>query len=159
MLEQHKQKAAWVVICVACVGGFEGLRTSTYFDVGGIPTACFGETKNIKVGDKFTAKQCEEMLGNRIERDFGPGVDKCIRHALPPHRKAAYTSFAYNVGTSAFCGSSVARKENLGDYTGACNSLMAWNKIKVGGVLIYSPGLNNRREQERQLCLKEPTWQ
>jgi lysozyme len=151
--EQHQKKAAWITLCVACVAGFEGLRTSTYFDVGGIPTVCFGETKNIKVGDKFTPEQCKNMLGDRLIRDFGPGVDKCVHHPLPPPRKAAYTSFAYNVGIKAFCGSTAARKENAGDIEGACNALMSWNKIRVAGVMVYSPGLNNRREEERQLCL------
>ena len=148
-----QQKVAWVTICVSCVGGFEGLRTSTYFDTGGVPTVCFGETKNIKPGDKYTAQQCKEMLGSRIENDFGPGVDKCIRKALPPNRKAAYTSFAYNVGVSAFCHSSIAKHENAGNVIAACDSLMAWNKIRVAGVMVYSPGLNNRRTEERKLCL------
>lgn len=148
-----KQVAAWVLICTTCVAGFEGLRTSTYFDVGGVPTACFGETQGIHPGDKFTTQQCYEMLGSRIEKDFGPGVDRCIHHPLPPERKAAYASFAYNVGVAAFCKSSIARKENAGDVIGACNALMLYNKINVGGVLVYSPGLNNRREQERKLCL------
>jgi len=149
-----KKGAAWVVICTSCVAGFEGLRTSTYFDVGGVPTVCFGETKNIKPGDKFTAEQCRQMLGDRIERDFGPGVDRCIRHALPPNRKAAYVSFAYNAGVGAFCGSSVARLENEGKPMEACNALMKWNKITVGGVRVYSPGLNNRRTEERKLCME-----
>ncbi|MDP3939818.1 MAG: lysozyme [Deltaproteobacteria bacterium] len=115
---------------------------------------CFGETKNIRPGDKYTAAQCQQMLGDRIERDFGPGVDRCVNHALPPERKAAYTSFAYNVGVGAFCSSTTARLENAGDHVGACNALMRWNKIRVVGVLVYSPGLNNRRAEERALCLE-----
>lgn len=147
-----KKTAAWLTIACAFVAGAEGLRTSTYFDVGGIPTACFGETKSIKTGDTFTPAQCTEMLAGRLERDYGPAVDRCVNHPLPPERKAAYASFAYNVGAAGFCGSSVARLENDGDYAGACEALMKWNKIRVAGVLIYSPGLNNRRVQERALC-------
>lgn len=153
MATKTQKTTAWVTICVACVAGFEGLRTSTYFDVGGIPTICFGETKNIKVGDKFTPEQCKAMLADRIVKDFGPAVDRCISHPLPPNRKAAYTSFTYNVGASAFCTSSTARLENEDRYMEACNALMKFNKIRIGGVLIYSPGLNNRREEERKLCL------
>ena len=153
MTPKQRKTAAWVTIAVAATAGFEGLRTSTYFDVGGIPTICFGETKNIKVGDKFTPEQCKQMLGDRLVNDFGPAVDRCVNHPLPPERKAAYTSFTYNVGASAFCKSSIARLENEGDVIGACNALMKYNKIRVVGVLIYSPGLNNRRTEERQLCL------
>ena len=148
-----KKVAAWVIVCATVVAGFEGLRTSTYFDVGGVPTVCFGETKNINPGDKYTPAQCREMLGNRLVTDFGPGVDRCVRHALPDTRKAAYTSFAYNVGVGAFCRSSVAKRENAGDVVGACDALLLYNKITVAGVLVYSPGLARRRQQERQLCL------
>ena len=149
----RKQVATWAVICATFVAGFEGLRTSTYFDVGGIPTVCFGETQGIRVGDTFTPEQCRDMLADRIVRDFGPGVDRCVNHPLPPARKASYTSFAYNVGIAAFCRSSVARKENAGDVAGACDALLLYNKITVAGVKVYSPGLNNRRVQERELCL------
>ena len=149
----NKKLAAWVLVAVTSVAGFEGLRTSTYFDVGGVPTACFGETQGITPGETFTPAQCREMLVERIVNDFGPGVDACIQHTLPPERKAAYTSFAYNVGVSAFCGSSVARFENAGKPIEACDALLRWNKITVAGVKVYSPGLNKRREQERRLCL------
>ena len=148
-----RQVAAWVVIAATAIAGFEGLRTSTYFDVTGVPTACFGETQGITPGEKFTPEQCREMLGDRIEKDFGPGVDRCITHTLPPARKAAYVSLAYNIGVSAFCGSSVARHENAGRFVEACDALLRWNKITVAGVKVYSPGLNKRREQERALCL------
>lgn len=145
--------ALWLAICTPCVAAFEGLRTYVYADIGGIPTACFGETHGIKWGDTFTREQCEQMLLGRLERDYGPGVDKCITHPLPPQRKAAYTSLAYNIGVAGFCGSSIARKENAGDPAGACDAIMLYNKVRVHGVLVYSPGLNNRRTEERKLCL------
>lgn len=149
-----RKSAAWVGICIACVAGFEGLRTSTYFDVGGVPTACFGETKGIRVGDKFTVEQCKQMLGDRIEKDFGPGVDRCVQHELPPARKAAYVSIAYNIGIAAFCGSTIVKKENAGDPAGACDAMLKWTKIRVAGVLVTSRGLTNRRAQERELCME-----
>lgn len=148
-----KKPVAWFAVCVACVSGFEGLRTTAYFDVGGVPTACFGETRGIRVGDTFSPDQCKTMLVDRVKNEFGPGVDRCIRHPLPPERKAAFVSFAYNAGVPAFCGSSVARKENVGDTRGACDAMLLWNKVRIGGVLIPSPGLNKRRQQERALCL------
>lgn len=149
-----KKVAAWIAICVAFVAGFEGLRTTPYHDVGGVPTACFGETKNIKMGDRFTVEQCKQMLGDRIEKDFGPGVDHCIKHELPPKRKAAYVSLAYNIGVGAFCASSTARLENAGHPAEACNAMVRYDKIRVNGVLTYSRGLHNRRLEEIELCLE-----
>lgn len=148
-----KRAAPWVALCIACTAAFEGLRTSAYFDVGGVPTACFGETAGIKIGDKFTAEQCREMLSNRIVEDFGPAVDRCVGHELPPHRKASYTSLTYNIGVGAFCGSSVVRHEKAGNVQAACDAMLLWNKVRIAGVLVYSPGLNNRRVEERKLCL------
>lgn len=145
----QRKTAAWLSICVGCVAGAEGLRTVAYKDPVGIPTACFGETLNIKMGDKFTVEQCKEMLGTRVE-EFGRGVDRCVTVALPPARKAALVSFSYNVGTDAFCRSTLVKKLNAGDTVAACNELMRWTTAKG----IKLPGLVKRREQERDLCLQ-----
>lgn len=148
--QQHRKKAAWIAVCVACVAGEEGLRTAVYLDPVGIPTYCFGETDGARLGDTYTPEQCKAKLGARVE-EFGRGVDRCIHHPLPPKRKAAYTSAAYNIGVETFCKSSMARKENDGDIHGACDSLRLY--VYARGVKLQ--GLVNRREQERQLCLSD----
>ena len=137
------------MICMACVASSEGLRQYAYRDVGGVWTICYGETKNIQKGDTATIAQCKEMLGARIERDFGPQVDKCVKGPIPPARKAALTSFAYNVGAGAMCRSSVVRKLNAGDVRGGCDALLLYDK--AGGKKV--PGLLSRRKKERELCL------
>lgn len=149
---EPKRIAAWVGICVGCVAGFEGLRTVAYRDPIGIPTVCFGETDKVKLGDKYTVEQCREMLGTRVI-EFGASVDKCITVPITPQRKAAYVSFAYNVGADAFCKSTLVKKQNAGDTVGACNELLRWTK--AGGITL--PGLVKRREQERQLCMEGVT--
>ena len=144
----RKKTAAWLSICIGCVAGAEGLRTVAYKDPVGIPTVCFGETLGVKMGDAFTPEQCRQMLGSRVE-EFGRGVDACVKVDLPPARKAALVSFAYNVGTDAFCKSTLVRKLNAGETVAACNELMRWTMAKG----IKLPGLVKRREQERELCL------
>ena len=62
-MNAKKKVAAWAIVCATVVAGFEGLRTSTYFDVGGVPTVCFGETKNINPGDKYTPRSEERRVG------------------------------------------------------------------------------------------------
>jgi len=138
----------WVTLCVTCVGASEGLRTVAYRDPIGIPTICYGETKGVNMGDKSTVAQCGEMLGVRVE-EFGAGVDKCVTAYMPPKRKAAITSFSYNVGLTAFCKSNVARKLNAGDVQGGCDALLQWTR--AGGVVL--PGLVKRRQDERAMCL------
>jgi lysozyme len=144
----NKKAVGWVSICIGCVAGAEGLRTVAYKDPVGIPTACFGETLNVKMGDTFTPEQCREMLGARV-LEFGAAVERCVRTPMSPSRKAGLTSFAYNVGTDAFCGSTLVKKLNAGDPA-ACDELRRWTKAKG----IPLPGLVKRREQERDLCLQ-----
>nr|WP_276554179.1 lysozyme [Cupriavidus gilardii] len=77
------------------------------------------------------------------------GVNSCVRVPLTDGQRTAFVSFTYNVGRGAFCGSTLVRKLNAGDYVGACNELPRW--VYAKGVKL--PGLVNRREQERALCL------
>lgn len=144
-----KKTATWVSICVACVGAEEGVRYAAYKDPVGIPTICFGETKGVKLGDTATPEQCREMLGDRV-LEFGRGVDACTKGELPPARKAALTSFAYNVGVETYCRSSVARKLNAGDVQGGCDALLLY--VYAKGIKL--PGLVTRRENERAMCLQ-----
>lgn len=40
-----------------------------------------------------------------------------------------------------------------GDYQGACDQLVRWDKARVAGVMVSLPGLTKRRAKERDLCL------
>lgn len=148
MNDKQKKTATWLSVCVACVGAEEGLRTVAYKDPVGIPTICFGETKDVKLGDKKTADECKAMLGERV-LEFGRKVDACTTGPMTPSRKAGLTSFAYNVGAETYCKSSVARKINAGDVQGGCDALLLY--VYAKGIKL--PGLEKRRQQERQLCL------
>lgn len=135
-------------IALPLVASAEGLRTYAYRDPVGIPTICFGETKGVHMGDRATADQCKAMLAERLD-GFEAEVRACLKGAdLPPASVAAFTSFAYNVGTAKFCASSMARKARAGDLAGACDELPKWNR--AGGVPL--PGLSKRRADERALC-------
>lgn len=146
MAPQARKTAAWVAICTACVSGAEGLRTVAYRDPVGIPTICVGETLGVKLGQTATPEECDGRLAQRLIDDFGPGVDRCIGRELPPARKAAYASVAYNVGIAAFCTSSMVRQEKAGNPAAACDAILLWNKP------IYLRGIAIRRGKERDLC-------
>ena len=140
--------AGWVAVALATVAAAEGLVTSTYPDVGGVPTYCYGETKGAEWGKTYTKAQCDEKLSLRLV-EFNEGVNSCVKADLPDTRRAAFVSLSYNIGTSAFCRSTVVRKINAGDVQGACDAMLMWNK--VNGVTWR--GLTKRREKERMLCL------
>ncbi|MDQ1834673.1 lysozyme [Massilia scottii] len=144
----NKQRAGWCAIAVTIVGGFEGLRQAAYLDPVGIPTICFGETKGVRLGQRATLDQCKAMLAASLQL-ANHAVDDCIRAPLPDYRRAALVSFAYNVGQTSLCGSTLARKLNAGDTLGGCDELLRWTYAKG----IKLPGLVKRRQAERNMCL------
>jgi len=154
MTKTRTRKAAtWLAIATAAVAGFEGLRTLAYRDPVGIPTACFGETRNIRMGMRFTVEQCEGLLADRL-LEFDDGVTRCTFVYLPPERRAAMVSFAYNVGEAAYCRSSMVQLLNAGRTREACDELMRYVKARKAGILVTLNGLVKRRAIEREMCLK-----
>lgn len=152
MKRANKFKATVFAISVPLVGGFEGLRTVAYYDPVRIPTACFGETRGIKMGDSFTVAQCNEILEDRLA-EFATELDKCLVADVSPKMYSSILSWTYNIGSGAACGSTLVWKANNGDLVGACNELPKWNKATLGKTKITLRGLTIRRTKERELCL------
>lgn len=142
---------ALLATAIATVGGWEGLKLVAYRDIVGVPTVCFGETRGVKMGDRHTREECEAMLGDAL-KEFEAGMRACLKDpdGLPEGAYAAFLSVSYNIGTGAFCRSSMARLANAGNLPAACDALLMWNK--AGGRVVR--GLTNRRIAERELCLK-----
>lgn len=152
-MSRLKKSAALMAAAVALVGAWEGLRTVAYQDrlAGGIPTVCFGETRGVKLGDRYTVEECKIMLGDGLV-EFEAGMRKCLKapDTVPDKPYVAFLSLSYNIGVGAFCRSSIARKANAGDLRGACNAITLYNR--AGGRVVQ--GLVNRRAAERKLCLE-----
>lgn len=125
----------------------EGVVLRGYKDPIGIVTACAGHTKTAVLGRPYTPAECNNLLvADLIEH--AEGVDACITAPLTVGQRAAAVSFAFNVGTSAFCRSTMAKKFNAGDYAGACGELPRW--VYAGGKQL--PGLVTRRQIEKDMC-------
>ena len=138
-------------MAIGLVGSFEGLRTKAYLDVVQVPTVCFGETRGVKLGDQYTPAQCKAMLADRLV-EFETNMRACLKapDSVPDKPYVAFLSLSYNIGSRAFCGSSVAKRANAGDLRGACDAILMWDR--AGGKQI--PGLTRRRQEERALCLE-----
>ena len=136
------------LLLLASVPIFEGTILKTYRDPIGILTACNGHTgPELRLGQKFTAEQCEEMLLVDLA-EHADDVRACISAPLTEGQRAAFVSFAFNVGGKAFCGSTLVRKANARDMAGACAELSRWTY--AGGKQL--PGLVTRRATERRWC-------
>ena len=134
-------------LAVPLVQKYEGTVLRSYRDPVGIVTACTGHTgPELKMGQTYTRQQCEEMLYKDLAK-HADALD-CVHQPLTDGQRAAFVSFAFNVGEGAFCGSTLVRKANAGDIDGACAELSRWTYAD-GKQL---PGLVKRRAAERQLC-------
>ncbi|PKG74803.1 glycosyl hydrolase [Shewanella sp. GutCb] len=135
----------------AMVAQQEGLILGSYVDPVGIVTACFGKTgADVELGQTYTQQQCLAMLASDLEV-YNKQLLSMVPADITPSEHAAYLSFIYNVGANNFSRSTLRKKLIAGDRVGACNQLSRW--IYAKGKKLQ--GLVNRRESERQLCLKE----
>nr|WP_301302403.1 lysozyme [Methylorubrum extorquens] len=140
-------------MAVKDVGQDEGLRLKTYKDIVGVPTYCYGETQNAKMGQTYTKAQCDELLLKRLD-EFAGKVEQCVKKPMSDLTLVAFTGTAYNIGSGGFCGSTIVRRYNAGDYKGACDAILMWNKARVNGKMQPVRGLTLRRERERAKCLE-----
>lgn len=140
---------AVAAIATPFIGGWEGLETKPYYDIGGVLTVCYGETEDVE-DRTYTREQCEMMLQQRAMEFHAQAMAK-VDKELPITMQAAVTSFAYNVGIDAFGRSTLLKKINRGDLYGACQELDRW--VYVGRT--YVRGLANRRAAEKRLCVAE----
>ena len=139
--------AGAVALVVPLVMLYEGTVLQSYRDPIGIITACVGHTgPELRMGQRYTRQQCEDMLYGDLLK-HAQALD-CIKQPMTDGQKAAFLSFAFNVGNKAFCDSTLARKANAGDMPGACAELSRWTR--AGGREL--PGLVKRRAAERELC-------
>ena len=140
--------AVAAVLAAPVTSHYEGLRTKAYLDVVGVPTICYGETQNVKLGDVKTKPECDAMFTERLGY-FSLRTGLMFNRDVDPRVHAAVTSLSYNIGLSAFQKSTVLKRINKGDVKGACEFFPAYNR--AGGKVVR--GLSVRRTKEMLLCL------
>lgn len=138
-------------MAAAIVRPWEGLETTVYPDIVGVPTVCYGHTgKDVKLGQpKRTIAECNRLLEGDLAGAYAT-VKRCIPNALPAPTEAALVSFVYNVGPSGVCGSTLQRYMRAGDIRNGCGQLLRW--VNAGGKRVQ--GLVNRRQAEYRVCME-----
>lgn len=127
----------------------EGFTSKAVIPVpGDVPTIGFGTTEGVKKGDVITPERALVRLLGDADK-FSEGVKKCAAVPLYQYEFDAYVSLSYNIGTGAFCNSTLVKKLKTYDYEGACKEILKWNKFK-GEPL---KGLTHRRQREYKLCM------
>jgi len=144
------QVAALSLSAAALVGLalHEGYRENAYIPVpGDVPTIGFGTTEDVELGDKTTPERALVRLLKDANK-FESAVQSCVKVPLHQYEYDAYVSLTYNIGPRAFCGSTLVKRLNQSDYSGACLEILKWDKFK-GKPL---PGLTKRRQEEYLKC-------
>ena len=114
---------------------------------GDVPTIGFGTTAGVKMGDTITPQAAVSRALSDVSK-FEGALKRCVKVPLTQGEYDAYLSLSYNIGSGAFCGSTLVRKLNASDYAGACEQVLAWDK--AGGRRVQ--GLTARRNREYAQC-------
>ena len=142
--------AALAGLCMSSLDRLEGNELVGYRDIVGVVTACQGVTgKQAVLGRVYSLAQCAAM-NEASAIEHAVAVKRCTP-ALSGAQLVAATLLTYNIGATAYCASTVARRFNAKDLRGGCEAFAAWNK--AGGRVV--PGLVNRRAYERGVCLRD----
>ena len=132
----------------------EGFRAEAYICPAGVPTIGYGTTRingnPVTLGTKITTDEADQFLEEDL-KVFEDAINGNVLVKLTQNQFDALVSFVYNVGIGNFKNSTLLKKLNSGDYLGASDEFLKWNK---GGGKVLS-GLTNRRRTEQQLFLKD----
>lgn len=145
---------------ISVIKNFEGLRLNAYSDIAGIWTIGYGSTKYadgkpVKPGDKLANEQQADTLFRTTLTNYVNAVNKGIKVFVTQNQFDALVSFTYNLGTGVIITSTLIKKLNSGDYIGAADQFLIWNKFTDPntGEKVVSKTLSQRRKQERTLFL------
>jgi lysozyme len=139
---------AALAIAAALITKWEGVRYVPYRDVGGVWTVCVGHTgPDVVPGKTYTKAECDAFLKADMA-EANAAVHRCLPMPLLPQIEGALTSATFNAGPRVVCGSTLQDKAEANDWPGACAELSRW---KFVGRTV-SPGLENRRADERAVC-------
>lgn len=126
---------------------FEGLEIKAYKDSVGVLTIGYGSTGNhVKLGMTITKEQAEELLKQDVSR-FERGVNDLVKVTLTQNQFDSLVSFSFNLGLGNLKSSTLLRKLNASDYSGAANEFLRWNR--AGNKVLN--GLTRRRQAEKDM--------
>lgn len=146
---------ASLTLSAAAFGGlvaYEGWCGTACIPVpGDVPTLGFGTTDGVRMGDTITPQKAVQRALQDVAK-FEGAVKQCVKVPLHQYEYDSYVQFSYNVGSGAFCGSTLVRKLNAGDYSGACSELLRWDRFQGKPLR----GLTLRRQSEYTKCMGTP---
>lgn len=97
---------------------------------GDVPTNGFGSTTRddgspLQLGDRTTPPKALAKAMRDLATYEG-AMKRCVKVPLSQDEYDIYADLTYNIGASAFCGSTLVANLNAGDYHGACSQILRW---------------------------------
>lgn len=164
MTDERRPSSAWqkgaggaIAAVVVAIAAREGFTPVAHRPIKGDDvTIGYGSTRHadgspIRMGETTTPERARILLESESDKT-ATAIARCIGDVpLYQHEWAAYVSLSYNIGTTAFCGSTIVKKlhQSPPDYAGACAQIRRW--VYANGRRVQ--GLANRREVEFRQCI------
>ncbi|NNP75577.1 lysozyme [Acinetobacter sp. Ac_3412] len=150
-----KQAMTVSSVGINLITSFEDLRLAAYDDGVGVWTIGYGTTiypngVKVKRGDTCTKAQAMSFFQHDLRR-FEVVINQAVKVVVNQNQFDALVSLAYNIGETAFKGSTLVKELNTGNYKAAADQFPKWNR--GGGKVLR--GLVRRRAAERELFLKK----
>ena len=124
------------------------MRTEAYKCPAGVWTIGYGHTSNVRKGQVINELCAETFLAIDLQK-CEYAINTSVTVSLNQNQFDALASFIFNVGVGGFQKSTLLKKLNNSDYTGAADEFDKWiySNKKI------SQGLINRRKKEKDLFL------
>jgi lysozyme len=134
----------------------EGRVLSAYYDQAGIRTVCEGHVIRPEdeglISDGVTNEDCDMLLSRDLDT-VEEAINGSVLVPISQNQFDALLVLGFNIGVGGLNSSTTLRLLNAGDYQGAADAMLMWNKIRVKGKFVVNDGLTNRRARERTLFL------
>jgi lysozyme len=131
---------------------FEGFSDRAYKDTGGVWTIGYGHViqshEQYLMTKTITRQEADLLLIADMQNAINC-VNSYVRVPLTNNQRDALISFTFNVGCEALKGSTLLKKLNAFDYSGAAAEFDRW--VYDNGKVIS--GLVNRRSEEKRIFL------
>ena len=134
---------------------FEGFEGKAYYDPVGVLTIGYGHTNlsgqppKVVPGLTISEPEASKLLVRLLDKVYEPAVKKNVKVPLTENQYGALVSWTYNLGEGNLKKSTMLKRLNAGDYEGAADEMLKWNR--AGGKVLR--GLTRRRKAERALFL------
>lgn len=101
---------------------------------GDVPTLGFGTTTRpdgspVRMGDTTNPVDALQRKARDLQK-FEGALKSCVHVPLSQAEYDVYVDHSYNIGSAAFCSSTIVRRLNAGDYAGACDGILMWRRVK-----------------------------